>query len=530
MSGGTMHTTGRHVATSTLRLTSRIASRLADHLSDTAATIAASSNVHRADGPAAGFAKQTPSDPANLAALQPIARRAIADEVTRVLDTTVSATNAVGLIIVDIDQFAALNSAHGIEIGDEVLIAVAARLKVALRPSDMVIRLGADEFAAVCPLGTDRIALAEIAHRIHRCFDQPISTSAGALPVSVSMGTATASDQQGTPPDGRTLLRQAETATQVAKRRGRAELAAFDLTTHAQVVKRYRTEHELRSAVANHDLEVHYQPVVNLHSGNVVGIEALARWNHRDMGAISPSLFIPVAEESGLIHELGAGVLASALDESVRWQRPANGSHTTRTAAERGPRDSASYAPTPNPVLMVNLSSRQLMDPNLIARVRDEIDACQIAPGNLCLEITESVVMNDVASSMTILGALKDLGVVLAIDDFGTGYSSLSYLRRLPVDILKIDRSFVQSIGDRDDRAITKVIIDLAHTLGMTTVAEGVETRMQMEVLHALDCDMAQGFLFHHPVPGSQIDMSPVDFTTVDERCSEPEPQRLQPL
>ena len=208
------------------------------------------------------------------------------------------------------------------------------------------------------------------------------------------------------------------------------------------------------------------------------------------LGSISPTTFIPIAEEAGLIGELGRQIMQTAIAQSSAWNQEGQ----------------------PAPITTINLSNRQLLDPDLIPTIALLLHEHDLDPSRLCLEISESVVMSDVAASMTILGHMKDLGLRLAIDNFGTGYSSLSYLRRLPVDMLKIDQSFVQSIYNRDDRVITKAIIDLAHTLGMTTVAEGVETRLQVEVLHALNCDMAQGFYLHVPAEAAEVDFGRIDF------------------
>lgn len=431
-----------------------------------------------------------------------VVRESFTHAVGEALESARRDDGRVGIIAVEVDQFTALIASHGASAGDEVLAEVADRLRQAVRPDDLVSRVGGDGFAmlwhrSACEIGASqpRQTILEVAHRLARRFDTPIETATGPLRVGVTIGTAALSDRHAAATDAGTLMQQASTAVTTARARGRSQVVAFDLSMEQQAVQKYQTENDLRTALHNDDVDVHYQPIVNLHDGAVVGVEALARWQHEAIGPISPGLFIPVAEESGLISELGAHVMEATVRQGATWNRS---------------------LPTDTLVTM-NLSGRQLLDRNLVHTVRSILDQHSLDPALLCLEITESVVMNDVATSMTILGMLKDLGLCLAVDDFGTGYSSLSYLRRLPVDILKIDRSFVGSIYNRDDRMIVKAIIDLAHTLGMTTVAEGIETRMQVEVLHALDCDMAQGFLLHPPTTAEEVDMTPIDFSNQPE-------------
>lgn len=403
------------------------------------------------------------------------------------------------VVQVDIDQFSALNASHGHQIGDEVLLEVGQRISDALRPSDVVARLRRDEFVIVCELdasGGQRVHATDIGQRIHRSMDRAVTTSTGDIRVTVAIGTTSVAGDDLAESTPQRLMQEADTAATQASRKGRAQLIAFDATMHQQAAERYRTEHELRVAIRGQKLGVHYQPFYNLHSGGIVGVEALARWSHPDMGPISPGLFIPVAEESGLIDELGAWVMNTAIAQAAQWARTPGVTSPGREL-----------------LCTINLSSRQLLDPLLIEHVTAALEAAQLAATSVCFEITESVVMSDVAASMNILGELKDLGVVLAIDDFGTGYSSLSYLRRLPVDVLKIDMSFVQSVYNRDDRMITRAIIDLAHTLGMTTVAEGVESMLQVEILDALECDMAQGYLLHYPSSADDVSFNDLNFS-----------------
>jgi len=436
------------------------------------------------------------------------------------LQNTARTGNVCSVIQVDVDQFSALVASYGYEVGDEVLLEVGQRIRDTLRSQDVVARLRRDKFVMVCQLdssGTQSLRATDIGQRIHRSMDHPITTSAGEMRVTIGIGTTSVAESNRTGATPQRLLQEAETAAAQASSKGRAQLIAFDAEMHQQAIERYRTEHELRVAIRGEDLEVHFQPFYNLHTGVVAGVEALSRWNHAEMGPISPGLFIPVAEESGLIDDLGLWVLETAIAQAAHW-----------SAVRERPNDQQDFLCT------INLSSRQLLDPALTQHISSALSSSNLNPGAVCFEITESVVMSDVAASMNILGELKDLGVVLAIDDFGTGYSSLSYLRRLPVDILKIDMSFVQSVYNRDDRMITRAIIDLAHTLGMTTVAEGVESMMQVEILDALECDMAQGYLLHYPSTAQDVSFADLDFGEELEedraKVAPPDSGRVMPL
>lgn len=397
-------------------------------------------------------------------------------------------TDEVGLLAVSVDYFDVIIASHGLEIGQEIMRTVAHRIRAAIGPGDTLAQCSEDGYALLCTPTSPTSDIREVAKRIAAQFDEPVTTTAGQLAVTTSVGiTSTAG--QSTTTDARMLLRQAKSAVAGAQRNGRRQLAVFDEAIRQQVLQSYELEQQLRSALDNHGVNVSYQPVMSLHSGDVVGVEALARWHHDTFGDVSPHTFIPLAEESGLIYKLGRSVYTQAMAQGHSW-------HEERKDIW----------------LSVNLSNRQLLDPELLPLMEGLADESGFDPRSFYLEISESVVMSDVAASMTILGHLKDLGFRLAIDDFGTGYSSLSYLHRLPVDVLKIDQSFVQGIYSRDDRVIAKAIIDLAHTLGMKTIAQGVETHLQAEVLHALNCDMAQGFYLHPPTGAHAVDFTSVDF------------------
>jgi diguanylate cyclase (GGDEF)-like protein len=396
---------------------------------------------------------------------------------------------SVGMLLVSIDYFDVVTASHGANIAHELLSITADRIGDVVRLDDEMAQHDDGFFILLAP-GPGAPAITEIASRITTRFNQPIMTSAGQLPITVSVGITSVSGGQCTETTARMIKRQARSAVLSAQRTGRAQLAIFDQATQKQAIESYETERQLHTALRNERLGVHYQPIVSLHSGQTIGVEALARWNDDVLGSISPATFIPIAEEAGLIGELGRQIMQMAIAQSSAWNQGGQ----------------------PVPITTINLSNRQLLDPDLIPTIALLLHEHDLDPSRLCLEISESVVMSDVAASMTILGHMKDLGLRLAIDNFGTGYSSLSYLRRLPVDMLKIDQSFVQSVYNRDDRVITKAIIDLAHTLGMTTVAEGVETRLQVEVLHALNCDMAQGFYLHVPAEAAEVDFGRIDF------------------
>ena len=280
------------------------------------------------------------------------------------------------------------------------------------------------------------------------------------------------------------LLAHAEAAMYQAKLRGGFGAETFDESLRIEVLDRMATEHSLHRALERSELLLHYQPVVEVRGGTTVGVEALIRWDHPDQGLVAPGRFIPVAEESGLIIPIGAWVLEEACNQLRHWQRGTGIGGSVE----------------------VNLSARQIDDPGIVATIEEILGRTGLPPGHLTLEITESALMRDAAAALVVLRALKGLGVLLAIDDFGTGYSSLSYLQRFPLDILKVDRMFVQELdSDSGGREIVSAVVSLAHALGLEVVAEGVETERQLEILQALECDFAQGFLFSRPVPATEL-------------------------
>jgi diguanylate cyclase (GGDEF)-like protein len=387
----------------------------------------------------------------------------------------------VALLFLDLDRFKAVNDNLGHDAGDELLVEVARRIDAVLRPSDTVARLGGDEFVVLCEDVRDEHQAVAITQRITGAIERaPFTVGGASLEVSASVGIALSGHVDAHP---ESLLRDADAAMYRAKDRGRARHELFDDDMRRRTHQRLALADELAIAIERGQITVHYQPIIDLDTGRVEGVEALARWEHPTRGTMPPYEFIGLAEETGLIVGLGLSVLSRACDQARRWE------------VELGSRA---------PKVHVNLSARQLTASNLPRLVEGVIEQSLIDPDRLCLEMTESVLMDDAAASESVLRELKEIGVELAIDDFGTGYSSLAYLRRFPIDVLKIDRSFVDGLGpDPDDSAIVSTIVGLARTLGLGCVAEGVETIEQLAGLRALGCEQAQGFYFArpHPVP-----------------------------
>jgi diguanylate cyclase (GGDEF)-like protein/PAS domain S-box-containing protein len=380
------------------------------------------------------------------------------------------------VLYLDLDDFKAVNDSLGHPVGDRLLVAVSERLRGALRPADTAARMGGDEFAVLLdemPAGAQR---REIAERLLRTLRGPYGIDGRQLPVRVSIGMATPR-ASGEPADD--LLRNADLAMYAAKRKGKDRVELFRSRLYAQERERLALKTDLERALDRGELRVVYQPILELRTGAMVGAEALLRWTHPERGPIPPAEFIPIAEESGLILELGRFVLRTACHEVARWPRPARGWPLA---------------------ISVNLSARQL-NGTLVREVSQALTAANLEPARLTLEITESVLVQDSQGTIERLAALKDLGVRLAIDDFGTGYSSLGYLRRFPIDALKIDRSFVAGLdGQADQSALVGSIIRLAETLRLDTVAEGIEDEHQRRELVGLGAHLGQGFLFSHPL------------------------------
>ncbi|HEV7864506.1 MAG TPA: EAL domain-containing protein [Acidimicrobiia bacterium] len=386
------------------------------------------------------------------------------------------------VIFLDLDNFKTVNDSLGHTAGDEVLVAVAERLGRCVRDSDTVARLGGDEFAVLLEdlaMVGDVTILAE---RIIAVLERPFNLAGREVFIGASIGIAL----DGPGIDGGQLLRNADIAMYTAKRRGKGRYEIFQAAMHLAAVDRMELEADLRKALERRELTLEYQPVVAVATGGLSGVEALVRWCHPERGWVPPSTFIPLAEEAGLIGELGRQVLTAACIQARSWQ--------------------LRYPKCADLHMSVNLSPRQLQSDDLIAEVSDALTTYGLPPSTLVLEITEGAMMKDAEAAIVKLHGLKALGVKLAVDDFGTGYSSLSYLQRFPIDILKIDRAFVNGIDAKDDQAsLVAAIVALAQSLRLSAVAEGVETATQADALAALGCAFAQGYHFARPMDPSLL-------------------------
>jgi diguanylate cyclase (GGDEF)-like protein/PAS domain S-box-containing protein len=391
----------------------------------------------------------------------------------------------VALIFIDLDNFKLINDVLGHEVGDKLLVAVARRLRRVIRPQDTAARFGGDEFIILCDGLAGEAAAVDLTERVLTALAEPIPIhGARGTVISASAGIAVATSSEAVPED---LLRDADAAMYRAKEAGRGRYQIFDSAMHRQASERLSIANELRTAIADGELRIVYQPQISLASGQLVGTEALVCWEHPERGLIGPQEFIEVAEETQLIVPLGAWVIAQACEQAAQWER---------------------MRPDGPPLkLCVNVSARQLALPALVEDVSRALNDTGIEPSSLCLEITESVLVSDAEFFMESLLGLKMLGVGLAIDDFGTGYSSLAYLRRYPVDVIKIDKGFVDGLNkeDKRGRAVVAAVVQLAHALGLVAVAEGVETRRQLRILQELGCDVIQGFLIARPLPAAEI-------------------------
>jgi diguanylate cyclase (GGDEF)-like protein/PAS domain S-box-containing protein len=392
----------------------------------------------------------------------------------------------VAVLFADLDNFKVINDSLGHKVGDQLLIAVAERLKTHLRPEDTAARLGGDEFTILAEDIASVGEVVQIAERIAELLQPPIALDGQEVFATVSTGIALNSPTQEEPAD---LLRHADLAMYRAKYRGKARYEVFESTMDDKAVERLMLETGLRRALVRQQFRIYYQPIVTLDNDKVAGVEALVRWEHPQRGLLRPEEFLSVAEETGLIVQIGQWVLREASKQARIWQ-------------ER-------YPGTPPLTVSVNLSTREFFHPKLVAEVLDE---SEIDPASLQLEITEGAMMtNSTYSTDRTLRNLKRMGVKLAIDDFGLGYSSLSYLKRFPVDFLKIDRSFTAGLGGEPngvsakDTEIVKAMIDLTHALGLRVIAEGVETSGQLARLRNMKCDFAQGNYFSEPLPSEAL-------------------------
>jgi diguanylate cyclase (GGDEF)-like protein len=401
------------------------------------------------------------------------------DRVRHAVDTAGRTRVWPAVLYLDLDGFKPVNDTFGHEAGDVLLRTVADRLRGCLRPADTAARLGGDEFVVLLNGPIDRFGVDRVIERIRTQLDVPVLLGEGVVTtVGASIGVAIGDVDI---PDADTLVRNADIAMYTAKRSLGNDYVIYEPGMGDTQVTRKDSAAELAAAIRNGEMRTVYQPLIDMRTGRPIGAEALVRWQHPVDGLRSPDQFIGLAEDSGLITEIGAQVLHDACHQAARWvaQTP---DHTDL-------------------LVTVNLSARQVGDDRIVEQVSAALAASGLDPHRLVLEITETVLMHDRDAAAATLWLLKGLGVRIAIDDFGTGYSSLAYLRRFPIDMLKVAREFVDGLGrDAHDDVITHAIVELANTLGLLTVAEGIETTQQSETLAALGCDIAQGYLFSRPI------------------------------
>ncbi len=389
-------------------------------------------------------------------------------------------SSKIAVLFMDVDGFKVVNDSLGHRAGDLLLVVVSQRLRRCLRPEDTLARFGGDEFVVLLENVSGPEQALRVAERIAEELKRPFAVDGRELFVSVSVGIAVGA-ALGDPED---LVRDADTAMYRAKEEGTG-YAIFDPAMYERAVERLELEHDLRQATEDDDFEIHYQPIVDLRSGEIWGVEALARWNHPVRGMLDPAEFVPAAEESGLILPMGQRVLETACRDAKRWEDLPDGA---------------------SPIVSVNLSARQLGQPDLAEKLEAVLRATGLGGERLCLDVTETVYVRALDSNARVLDRIRRMGVRMSIDDFGTGYSSLSYLKRLPADTLKIDRSFVEGLGvDREDTAIIRAIVEMAHTLGMIVVAEGVERPEQANILREMGCNLGQGYYFSRPLPPADV-------------------------
>ena len=393
------------------------------------------------------------------------------------------AHNPVAVLFLNVDGLKLVNDSLGHVAGDRVLLAVAKRLVACVGPGDTVARLGNDEFSILLEDARDAAAAAGCAKNILDALRAPLVVADSELFPTASIGIAL-STAETVSPEG--LLREADTAMSRAKVRGKDGFEVFNASMASHAAERLALETDLRRALERGEFSLHYQPILSLRDGQVLEVEALVRWNHPERGLVPPDMFIPVAEETGLIIALGQWVLEQACRQAAVWR------------VELGDRA---------PIMGVNLSARQFQQPELLTAIGRALRAARLDPSALKLEITESVLMADAQSTVETLQSLKVLGIGLAIDDFGTGYSSLAYLKLFPVDTLKVDRSFVDGLGeDPQDTAIVHSVVALAKALGLSVTGEGIETDKQRQLLRDLGCERGQGYLFARPCPAADLE------------------------
>jgi diguanylate cyclase (GGDEF)-like protein len=431
--------------------------------------------------------KRLESDLAHLAfhdTLTGLANRALFhDRVNQALARTERSDNYVAVLFLDLDNFKMINDSLGHSAGDELLQVVASSLAGSLRKSDTAARLGGDEFAVLIEDASSREEVMHMAERIMETLRQPVVVTGQELRSTVSMGITFGIKGH----TGDQLLRNADLAMYLAKAQGKDRIEEFQDQMHVAIVQRLELETDLRRAVLSEELRVHYQPIFNLDSGAIVGFEALVRWQHPTQGLLQPIAFIPFAEEIGFIQNIDRFVLTEACTQACRWQ-------------------SLGLAPV-GLLMSVNLSAREISDSSIRESVSLSLLETGFEPSNLILEITESALLRDLEATIRNLESLKSLGLSIAVDDFGTGFSSFSHLEQLPIDILKVDRSFVATINEHEGRpSLAPAIVQLAHTLGLIAIAEGVESPDQVTPLRDLKCALAQGYHLGIPLDAAETE------------------------
>ena len=412
-----------------------------------------------------------------------LANRALFEgRLAEALDACESGAHA-ALLLLDLDDFKAVNDTLGHGIGDELLVAFAERLRHATRAADTLCRFGGDEFLVLVEGLSGPEEADEIAGRILQACSSPFKLGSFTVVQKASIGVVPLERGGG---DARRVLEYADTAMYEAKRLGKGRRVVFEPAVHERAVERFELARDLAHAISRGELAMHYQPLVDIASGTVLGFEALMRWTHPQRGLVPPSVFIEIAEQGDLIFELGAFALREATRAVMSW--------------------TLATGPSSAPYVSVNLSARQLRDPGLVRVVEEALTASGLGPDRLVLEVTESVALVEGDSSADTLRRLAERGVRIAIDDFGTGYSSLSYLPKMVPSMIKIDRSFVAGFCEDADRAaVLESVVGLGHTLNATVVAEGVETLSELDGLRRLGCEVGQGFLFSPPLPPEEI-------------------------